>query len=89
VVTHAWFWVRPHYNSSQRDIEQVYYFMEHATRLVLPGSVADPGDKLPIFADERKTWEFIKHEPIWFEIGATALLGMIVVMLSQAPLKAN
>jgi len=91
VAAHAWLWVRTNYNSSQRDSEVIYFFMDHAARIVLPESVPDPGDKQPVFSNERKKWEFLKHEPIWFEVAATILLGLAVVILSRTTLitKAN
>jgi hypothetical protein len=81
VFMHSWLWVRTNYNSSERDAKQVYYYVEHASRIVMPESVASPGDKLPrpIFG----RWEFLRHEPIWFEIAITPVLGVLVVLASR------
>ena len=81
VLMHSWLWVRVHYNSSERDANQVYYYMHHALRIVRPGSVADPGDLLPFPKFGR--WEFLKHQPLRFEIILTLILGLIVILASR------
>ena len=81
VLMHSWLWVRTNYNSSERDAKQVYYYMRHASRIVLPDNVASPGDKLPFPKFGR--WEFLRHEPIWFEIAITPVLGLLVVFASR------
>ncbi len=81
VFMHGWLWVRINYNGSERDAKQVYYYMRHASQIALPGSVDSPGDKLPF--PTPGLWEFLRHEPIWFEIAVTPVLGLLVVLASR------
>jgi len=81
VFMHSWLWVRTNYKSSERDADQVYYYMRHALRIVSPESVDSPGDELPFPKFSR--WEFLRHEPIWFEIAITPVLGVLVVLASR------
>jgi hypothetical protein len=83
VVVHSWLWVRTNFNSAERDADFMYYFMDHASRIVIPGCVPDPGPKVPHQTKRRKTWDFLKHEPIWFEIAVTGFLGVAVVLISR------
>jgi hypothetical protein len=81
VLMHSWLWVRAHYNSSERDARQVYYYMQHALQIVLPESVINPGDRLPL--PKFGPLEFLKHQPLWFEITVTPVLGLIVILASR------
>jgi hypothetical protein len=63
----------------------MYFFVDHATELVLPGSIPHLRKEFPSFGKERTRWEFLKHRPIQFEILATILLGAAVIILSRAP----
>jgi hypothetical protein len=80
-LMHSWLWIRTNYNSSERDAKQIYYYMEHALLIVHPGSVASPGDRLP--SPKFGAWAFLKHQPIWFEIAVTPVLGLIVILASR------
>ena len=82
IVLAHWLWVRTHYNSSERDARELYFYAAHAREIVLPGSGADkPGDKLP--SPQFTAWEFLKHEPCWFQVGVTPVLGLIVILVSR------
>jgi hypothetical protein len=81
VLMHSWLWVRAHYNSSERDARQVRYYMGHALQIVFPGSGVKPVERLPI--PKFGTWEFLKHQPLWFEITVTPVLGLIVILASR------
>jgi hypothetical protein len=81
VIAHSLLWVRVHFNSSEQDAKQVYYYMHHALRIVRPESVDSPGERLPF----RKfgMWEFLHHQPLWFQILLTLILGLIVIIVSR------
>ncbi len=81
VFMHSWLWVRTNYNGSERDAKRVHYYMGHASRIVLPGCVESPGDELPLSKLGR--WDFLRHEPVWFEIAMTPVLGLLVVLASR------
>lgn len=83
VVLHSWLWLRTNYMRSQRDADRMYYFMDHAARIVIPDCVPDPGAKVPEFDTMARRWEFLRWEPIWFELCATALLGFAVIVLAS------
>lgn len=82
VIGHSWFWARTNFISAERDADMMYYFMDHAARLVIQDCVPDPGPIFPKASPGRKRWAFLKHEPLWFEIGATAILGFAAILLS-------
>jgi hypothetical protein len=84
IAAHTWLWVRTNYNSSERDAGIMYFYVEQAIRIILPESVPDPGKKQPVFAKKLRNWDFLKHEPIWFEIAVTMLLGLAVIVLSRS-----
>ncbi|HEY1525635.1 MAG TPA: hypothetical protein VGH51_05300 [Candidatus Angelobacter sp.] len=81
VLMHSWLWVRTHYNSSERDAIQVRYYMEHALLIARPESGVNPVERLPI--PKFGTWKFVKHQPLWFEIAVTPVLGLIVILVSH------
>jgi hypothetical protein len=81
VLMHSWWWVRTHYNSSERDAKQIRYYMEHALLIVRPGSVDSPAERLPI--PKFGPWDFLRHEPLRFEVAVTPVLGLIVILVSR------
>jgi hypothetical protein len=81
VLMHSWLWVRTHYNSSERDAKQIRYYVEHALLIVRPESGVSPVERLPI--PKFGTWEFLRHQPLWFEILVTPVLGLIVILVSR------
>jgi hypothetical protein len=82
VLIHSLLWVRTHFNSSERDAQELYFYAGHALEIVLPGSNArKPGSMLPM--PKFKIWDFLKHEPCWFQVGVTPVLGIIVILASR------
>ena len=81
VLMHSWLWVRTHYNSSERDAKQVHYYMDHAFLIVRPGCAPYPGDQRP--DPKFGPWAFLKHEPLWFQVTVTPVLGLIVILASR------
>ena len=80
-LIHTWMWVRVHFNSSERDAKQVYYYMQHALLIVRPESGVSPDERLPF--PKFGTWDFLKHEPLRFEVVVTLVLGLIIVILAS------
>ena len=76
VVIHAILWVRTNNNSSERDARRAYYHAELAERIIHPG----PAPDLPRPINR---WDFLMHEPNWFALIATALLGLAVIVASR------
>jgi hypothetical protein len=81
VFMHSLLWVRTHYNSSERDARELYFYAAQAREIVLPGSTDKPGHKLP--SPRFKAWEFLKHEPCWFQVAVTPVLGLVVILASR------
>jgi hypothetical protein len=81
VLAHAFLWVRVHFNVGERDAKIMYFYVRHASRIVLPGSYPDPGPQPDIEFD--RICGFLAHEPLWFQIAATFLVGFGAIMLSR------
>ena len=82
VFMHSLLWVRAHFNSSERDALQLYFYAAHAREIILPGSgPRKPGNKLPV--PHFKIWDFLKHEPCWFQVAVTPVLGVAVIVASR------
>ena len=81
VAMHSLLWVRANFNSSERDAKQVYYYMHHAARLVLRDCVNSPGNKLPF--PKFGPVDFLKHQPLWFEVAVTPILGLLVLFIAR------
>ena len=81
VLMHSLLWVRTNYDSNERDARQMYFYLNHAALLVLPNSVKNPGPQEPW--PRFRVWHFLRHKPLWFEIVATPVLALLVLLGSR------
>lgn len=85
VPSHAWVWVRSNWISGQRDINSAFYYAEYARQILLrdrappPNEEQGPMSKWGGLTELQSKWySFLKESPCQVEIGATALLAIVL-----------
>jgi hypothetical protein len=81
VLGHAWQWVRWNWKSNERDIRSAFYYAEYAQRILLGSGAPEPSEaRRQLTQSEEDGLGFLKAGPCRFQIAATAVLALVLVV---------